>query len=196
MNERNDKNAMVKEKIQTKKKLRMLCSLPNALPLPMLHPSPHVPSLSPCSTPPNAPPSQCSSLPLLKKDLIQNERNDGKKGKNVWGGHEQPLFWLGRYLHTQQGATSNSNKSQLDTPPSFLYSPAPQNTLLVPTSGANLEVAAEPVGVRIWGPQMNKNAKYYTSCPRLLLYQTIFTVMQLTMERDPKMYNTHKPKRN
>ena len=43
---------------------------------------------------------------------------------------------------------------------------------------------------------MNKNAKYYTSCPRLLLYQTIFTVMQLTMERDPKMYNTHKPNRN
>ena len=43
---------------------------------------------------------------------------------------------------------------------------------------------------------MNKNAKYYTSCPRLLLYQTIFTVMQLTMERDPKMYNSYKPKRN
>ena len=164
---------------------------------------PNAPPLSPCSIPlPMLHPSQCSPFPMLLPPPIKKGFNTEwkkwwqKKEKNVWGGHEQPLFWLGRYLHTQQGATSNSNKSQLDTPPSFLYSPAPQNTLLVPTSGANLEVAAEPVGVRIWGPQMNKNAKYYTSCPRLLLYQTIFTVMQLTMERDPKMYNTHKPKRN
>jgi len=47
----------------------------------------------------------------------------------------------------------------------------------------NPEVAAEPVGVRVRGPQMNINA--YTSRPRLLLYQTIVSVTpQEVQQRD------------
>ena len=110
---------------------------------------------------PNVPPSSQCSPSFLKKKIIQKKNNKKTKLKNGEGVREvnnEPVYIV--YVHSQQWVNSVSNESQLPRPSSNTQNYTLHSSFthqVVQTRNVKPEVAAEPVGIRIQGTQININ---------------------------------------